>query len=139
MDLSCCANRRPSNGVAIPKDFPALDMPSVQSLMTEDMRCMALAAFGTSRELQALLDGLPDSKKKKTANAADPFSGTTPLIAACRRDHIAGVEILLACGADPGKANQIGWTPLMAATKHAGSQVLDALHLALGTSMEEKT
>mgnify|MGYP001170684215 FL=1 len=137
MALSCCAARRnPSHAVVIPKDLPAIDVPSMEALMSEDMRCVALAAFGTPRELKEFLNGLSPDEKRVKVNAADPASGTTPLLAACRRDHIAGVEVLLACGADASKANHLGWTPLMAATRHAGPKVLDALHAALGTPME---
>jgi ankyrin repeat protein len=137
MALSCCAARRnPSHSVVIPKGLPAIDVPSMEALMSEDMRCIALAAFGTARELKEFLDGSSPEERMQKVNAADPASGTTPLLAACRRDHIAGVEVLLACGADASKANHLGWTPLMAATRHAGPKVLGALHAALGTPME---
>ena len=137
MALSCCAARRnPSHGVVIPKDLPAIDVPSMEALMSEDMRCVALAAFGTARELKEFLDGSSPEERVQKVNAVDPASGTTPLLAACRRDHVATVEVLLACGADASKANNIGWTPLMAATRHAGPKVLEALHAALGTPTE---
>ena len=137
MALSCCAARRnPSHGVVIPKDLPAIDMPSMDALMNEDLRCVALAAFGTARELKEFLDGSSAEERTQKVNAAEPASGMTPLLAACRRDHIASVEVLLAYGADASVADKLGWTPLMAATRHAGPKVLDALHAALGTPME---
>ena len=137
MALSCCAARRnPSHGVVIPKDLPAIDMPSMDALMNEDLRCVALAAFGTARELKEFLDGSSVEERTQKVNAAEPASGMTPLLAACRRDHIASVEVLLAYGADASVADKLGWTPLMAATRHAGPKVLDALHAALGTPME---
>ena len=142
MALSCCAARRnPSHSTTalIPKDMPAIGVPSMEALMSEDMHVVALASFGTARELQEFLDGLSGVDKSQKVNAADPASGTTPLLAACRRDHIAGVQVLLACGADPSTANNLGWTPLMAATRHAGPKVLEALHVALGTPMEPRS
>ena len=137
MALSCCAARRnPSHGVVIPKDLPAIDMPSMDALMNEDLRCVALAAFGTARELKEFFDGSSVEERTQKVNAVEPASGMTPLLAACRRDHIASVEVLLAYGADASVADKLGWTPLMAATRHAGPKVLGALHAALGTPME---
>ena len=102
--------------------------------MSEDLRCVGLAAFGTARDLQEFLDKFSRVEKMHKVNVADPISGTTPLIIACRRDHIAGVEILLDCGADPTSATNLGWTPLMVATKHAGPKVLEALRHAHGST-----
>ena len=132
MDMACCAVRSSKirSDVHIPKDIPVLTLPSMQAMMCEDTRCIALAAFGSDDDLQTYLEGFSRTDKKKKVNAAEAVTGMTPLLAACRRDAVVHVRILLAFGADPNKANFVGWTPLMAATRHASSnpKIIEMLH-----------
>ena len=85
----------------IPKDMPVLTLPSMQAMMCEDTRCITLAAFGSDDDLRSYLDGLSRKDKKKMVNNAEAITGMTPLLAACRRDAVEHVRILLAFGADP--------------------------------------
>ena len=101
--MACCATRsKVRSEVYIPKDMPVLTLPSMQAMMCEETRCIALAAFGSDDDLQSYLEGFSRNDKKKV-NAAEPVTGMTPLLAACRRDAEAHVRILLAFGADPNK------------------------------------
>lgn len=91
----------------IPKDIPVLALPSMQAMMCEDTRCIALAAFGSDDDLQSYLEGFSRNDKKKKVNAAEAITGMTPLLAACRRDAVVHVRILLAFGADPHKVRRL--------------------------------
>ena len=106
--MACCATRsKVRSEVYIPKDMPVLTLPSMQAMMCEETRCIALAAFGSDDDLQSYLEGFSRNDKKKKVNAAEAVTGMTPLLAACRRDAEAHVRILLAFGADPNKV----WPP----------------------------
>ena len=109
MDLACCAARTSKirADVHIPKDIPVLTLPSMQAMMCEDTRCIALAAFGSDDDLQSYLEGFSRNDKKKKVNSADVLTGCTPLLAACRRDAVGQVRILLAFGADPHKVRRL--------------------------------
>ena len=108
MDMACCSARsKVRSEVYIPKDIPVLALPSMQAMMCEDTRCIALAAFGSDDDLQSYLEGLSRNEKKKKVNAAEPVTGMTPLLAACRRDAEAHVRILQAFGADPNMVRRL--------------------------------
>lgn len=91
----------------IPKDMPVLTLPSMQAMMCEDTRCITLAAFGSDDDLRSYLDGLSRKHKKKMVNNAEAITGMTPLLAACRRDAVEHVRILLAFGADPSTVRRL--------------------------------
>ena len=97
----------------------------MQAMMCEDTRCIALAAFGSEGDLQDYMDSLSRGEKKIKANSAEVRTGMTPLLAACRRDAVKHVEILLTFGADVNQANLAGWTPMMAASRNASSGTRD--------------
>jgi hypothetical protein len=140
MDEACCAVRgsKVRSDVRIPKDMPVLTLPSMQAMMCEDTRCITLAAFGSDDDLRSYLDGLSRKDKKKMVNNAEAITGMTPLLAACRRDAVEHVRILLAFGADPSTANLVGWTPLMAAARHASMspEITEMLHAGIEGSTD---
>mmetsp|Transcript_24693 Transcript_24693/g.50083 ORF Transcript_24693/g.50083 Transcript_24693/m.50083 type:complete len:178 (+) Transcript_24693:3-536(+) len=112
-----------------------LIMPNMDTMMRHEMRVLALAAYGTSRELKELLDTITDAgEKQKMANLACPESGTTPLIAGCRRDNSAIAAVLIENGADPHQANKAGWTPLSTATRFASPKIVQILEKHRATS-----
>ena len=131
--LGCVSSRQKTvRDVVIPKDIPVLRLPSMQSMMAPETRCIALAAFGTDDDLQGYLDDLNRNEKKIRGNFPEPSTGTTPLLAAIRRDAPRHVRILIGIGADPCVANKAGWTPLMAAKRHAsGSPEINDMLLAV--------
>ena len=92
---------------AASSESPPLGLPSMQTMLNEDTHCISLATFSSAYELQDYLDGFSRAEKKARVNAEDE-NGTTPLLAACRRD-----AVLVACGADVDKASHNGWTPCM--------------------------
>jgi len=83
-------------------------------MLNEDTRCISLATFSSAYELQEYLDGFSRSEKKVRVNA-EGENGATPLLAACQRNAVAHVQILIACGADVAKASHNGCTPCMVA------------------------
>ena len=97
---------------ATSSESPPLGLPSMQTMLNESTHCISLATFSSAYELQEYLDGFSRVEKKAQVNAEDE-NGTTPLLAACRRDAVAHVQILIACGADVGKASHNGWMPCM--------------------------
>jgi hypothetical protein len=72
--LCCSARRRgvrlagsPEPAVS-PERTPPLGLPSMQTMMDPDTRCISLATFNTARELQEYLDGFSRLEKKAKVN-----------------------------------------------------------------------
>ena len=75
--LCCSARRRgvrlaasPEPAVS-PERIPPLGLPSMQTMMDPDTRCISLATFNTARELQEYLDGFSREEKKAKVNDID--------------------------------------------------------------------
>jgi hypothetical protein len=129
--MFCCSRRRvvrlafPPVRAVSPECTPPLGLPGTQTMLNEDTHCISLATFSSACQLQEYLDAFSRSEKKAKVNAVDK-NGTTPLLAACRRDAVTHVQILIACGADVGKASLNGWTPLMLARSPKIRKMLQA-------------
>jgi len=64
------------------------------------------------------------------ADANQPAKDTTPLLRVIEEGRIASVQLLLAHGADPNRANAAGVTPLTLAQKRGFRDVTSALTAA---------
>ena len=74
----CCSARRRGvrlaaspEPVVSPERIPPLGLPSMQTMMDPDTRCISLATFNTARELQEYLDGFSREEKKAKVNDTD--------------------------------------------------------------------
>ena len=107
---------------------PELAIPSMEAMMSDEMRVFALAAYGGARELKELLDAKADPEERRAlCNLVDPETGTTPLIVGIRRDNSSVALALIEGGANVHQANKAGWTPSSVATQFASPKVVQML------------
>ena len=107
---------------------PELVIPSMEAMMSDEMRIFGLAAYGGARELEELLASKTDpAERKALCNLVDPETGTTPLIVGIRRDNSSVALALIEGGADVHQANKAGWTPSPVATQFASPKVVQML------------
>jgi len=107
---------------------PELVIPSMEAMMSDEMRIFGLAAYGGARELEELLASKTDpAERKALCNLVDPETGTTPLIVGIRRDNSSVALALIEGGANVHQANKAGWTPSSVATQFASPKVVQML------------
>ena len=105
-----------------------LEMPSMETMMSDEMRVFALAAYGGASELKELLDAAAsDEERRALCNTADPETGTTPLIVGVKRDNSSVALALIEAGADVHQANKKGWTPSSVAAEFASPKLVQLL------------
>ena len=105
-----------------------LEMPSMEAMMSDEMRVFALAAYGGARELKELLGAAAsDEERRALCNTADPETGTTPLIVGVKRDNSSVALALIEAGADVHQANKKGWTLSSVAAEFASPKLVQLL------------